>query len=153
MNFSEIYEKSKKLNSEILVEVKKGLVIQEKIGSRHKVEGTRFTGGSDIYHTHLDTYPPSAQDLLTGLMCSMLYRAKINGVIGAKYIYSYTYSSNLRGKFKTLLRNNSKDKAWRLNLHNKLTKINRQFILTNNKQDYLESLYFAGINMTLEERN
>jgi hypothetical protein len=153
MNFSEIYERSKKIKAEILVEVKYCTVLQEKIGLPHKVEGKRFAHESDVYHTHLDEHPPSAQDLLTGLMCNVLYGTKISGVIGSIYIYQYQYRNNLRRKFKSLFYHNYENKNWKTKLYDELTKINSQFIKIKNKSEYLNRLFAVGIIMTLEERN
>jgi len=152
MNFSEIYERSKKIKAEILVEIKSNIVLQEQIGLHYKVEGIGFAQESEIYHTHLDEHPPSAQDLLTGLMCHALYNTKINGVIGSRYIYRYRYKNSLCKKINSLFYNNWESINWKTKLYNNLIKINSQFIETQLKSEYIHKLSIAGIIMILEER-
>jgi len=161
MFLQDIYMLSKIKNVEIFIEVLNGKIIQQKIGTKTNVNGSRPTPGSDIYHTHLDNHPPSAQDLLSGLMCKALYGTRLSGVIGKNKIFCYDYKDCITENFDQFIFCNSifgkkcdedfKFNKWNNDLKDYIIVINNDYCKHNNDMIYILKLAEIGILMNIEE--
>jgi hypothetical protein len=159
MSLKNIHKISKAKNAEIFVEILDDIIIQQKIGSHIKVDGSRLNRGSDVYHTHLDNHPPSARDYLTGLMCKALYDTHISGVIGQSKIFRYDYKEFLLNKFdKMFLYDDDSQSSeeetvsnkWFDHLRNRIININKNYVKTGNDSIYIRKLARLGIIMSIE---
>jgi hypothetical protein len=153
MSFEYLYKKSHQLQAEILVEMVDGLIVNEVVGNHSKVHGIILRPNSEVYHTHLTNHPPSAQDILVGLMNTVLYKTSKHGVIGPTKLFTYTYSDELQSALKRMIMDKNHCHETQMSLTSLLkrhiTKINQAFIKFDNCEKYIHDLKSIGVKMKI----